>query len=478
MIPVLLRWLFREGGRLRDRVVRGAIWQALGSGTVQVLGIIKILILARLLSPSDFGIFSMAVIVLHWAAQFTYPGFNAALIHQRHDIGPYLSTAWTIQILRTTALATTAYLAAPLVAWFFATPELTPVLRALAVVPILRGLINPAVVYLRKELDLRRIAVWDFAVAASGLVVAIPLAIIIGNVWALVLSTIAAHAIGTLMSYWVKPYRPRLSLDFTRALEMMRFGKWVFASHITTFLTSKLDSIIVGKMLGASLLGFYHMGQQVALLPATHASTQLGGLMFPAFTKLNSPGAKRRALLLTLELASVVALPLGFFLMAFAEPLVHLVLGPRWIPVAPCLPLLAVAAIATVLISVTGSLLLAAGRPDLQLYGSLVRIGLLASLLYPLVAAWGIVGAAAAVAASCAAALITQAIIAARLLDQPAGALLWTLRMGVLASVPFVITGTVSSSITPSFVFLLVASIGVYMATVFHVVRAHFVAQP
>jgi O-antigen/teichoic acid export membrane protein len=474
-----VEWLFRTGGHVRDRVVRGAAWQAIGAGLGICLGALKIVILARLLAPSDFGLFGIAAIVLHWTTHFSNAGLNAALVQHRGDIQPYLATVWTLQVLRGIGLAAVVYAVAPLGAWVFRAPDVVPVLRGMAVVVMVIGFRNPAVAYLRKELDFRRVTGWNLGTAITGGIVAVILAFVLRNVWALVIATIAAHLVNVIISYWLVPFRPSPRLDVRRALELMRFGRWVFAGHMMAFATSKLDTIIVARLLGPAVYGFYDMAKQVTVLPAHQASMQLTSLMFPAFAKLRGVQHMRRALRRALEVAGVLALPLACFMMAFAEPLVSVVLGPRWTPIAPCLPFLAFAVVAHLVSNLMGSLLMGAGRPDLRMYAPGVSLLLLAALVYPFTLRWGITGAAAAVAMANIASAVLGIVLVGRAVRQPIGEVMAALQPGVLASIPFLAAGPFAPhEVTPGLGALVTVAVGIYMAIAFRVFREQFSAGP
>ena len=173
----------------------------------------------------------------------------------------------TVQVLRNLSLAVIVFSAAPLVGSFFDSPESTPIVRAMALVLLFRGFTNPAVVYFRKELRFQRQVLWMWSGVSVSLLVAIPLAYIYRNVWALVLSAIAAQLANTLASYVIEPYRPRFQLEWAKARELLVYGKWIFWLNVVNFLSLYADSVTVGKLLGPTALGFYQMAQNLAFFP-------------------------------------------------------------------------------------------------------------------------------------------------------------------------------------------------------------------
>lgn len=439
----LLRWLFSADGRLGVRAARGALWLFLGDGATLAAGMLKLAVLARLLSPHDFGLMGIGILVLRWLEHFTESGINKALIRNPGDIRPYLDTAWTVQLVRSVGLALVLYAFAPYGAWFFGNPEATPVIRALALLTLLRGLINPAVVFMPKELDFRRVVAWNLTEVLAGLAVAIPLALLYRNVWALVLSLLAGQAAKTAASFWIEPYWPSLRFDRARAGDLLRFGRWIFGLNVVNFLSVNIDSLFVGKLLGSMALGFYQVGHQVAGLPTREVRTIVVRVMFPTFARLRDQ-ALGRAYLQVLEVVSSIALPVGCLLTVFAGPIVSFLLGDRWLPVVPALQALAWNGVASALTGVAVPLLQAAGRPDVPVKVSVWRVILMVALLYPATSSLGITGAALAVMIPAMLAVMSQTLAASRLGGLRNAAVLAAFKVGALGSVLFLAAGVVA----------------------------------
>lgn len=432
-----LQWLSFRGGGLRDRVVRSTIWLAIGNGSAKIVNLLKIAILGRLLAPDDFGLMAIAILTLRWLEYFTETGFNKALVQQKGDIESYLDTAWLVQLARGILLATLLFVMAPVAAYFFAVPHAVQVIRACSILLIIRSLANPAMVYLRRELDFKRIYWWTLTNALVGLAVAICAALLYRSVWALVASVIAAAITSTALSYVIKPYVPRPRFQLQHAKTLMKFGKWIFFLNVVSFVGLYADSAIVGKLLGMTNLGFYQMARQFGMTPSHQIALLISGVMFPAFSRLQHTEHRRIAFTQTLTMVSLVALPMGCFLTAFAEPLVHLALGPRWQVIAPALAWLAWAGIGIALIDVSSALFQACGKPALSVYTTIFQQVLTLALLRPLILAHGVTGAAAAVAIASEVTFGLTLILAHRLIGFSPIELGATARQTLVACVPF-----------------------------------------
>ena len=437
------QWLFFQGGHLREKVVRGGVWLVMGDVFNRAAGLVKLAVLGRLLAPHDFGLLGIAMVILNAIRYFTETGFNASLIQRAGDIRPYLNTAWTVQILRSTGVALTLALAAPLGAWFFDNSAATAVIRVVGIVTLINGFTNPSVVYLRKELDLRREVFWKMPGAVAGLAAAVVFGFWFRNVWALVISVIAAQAVETALSFRVVPYRPRMQLDWEKARELFRFGRWIFWFNIVGFFGLYTDSLATAKLLGATALGFYQVTAQLSTLPTTQIAMHLRGVMFPAFAQLQKSRDLRRIFLKTLEALAWVVIPLGTFLSIFAKPIVWLVLGPKWMSITPVLQVLAWAGVGTALASIANPLLMGIGVPNLAVRNSVLKVAILSCLIYPLAVRLGIFGVALALTSATLAATVYNFGLVVRVLEADWWQLVKGFRGGIMGSMPFLIAGFV-----------------------------------
>ncbi len=428
---------------LKHRVVRGGIWLASGDAAARIANFAKLAILVRFLSPVHFGLMGMAMIVLRWLNAFTDTGVNRALIRKDGEIRLYFDTTWTIQILRGLLTGGILCLTAPGVARFFESMELAAVLQAIALIPVLNGFRNPAIVALQKRLDPRGEVVWKLGGVIAGFIVAAPLAFFLKSVWALVFSAIAAAAAEIAVSYWVLPYRPRLGLDWGQARDLSGFGKWVLFSNIGGFLFLTLDAIIIGKVLGAESLGVYQLGYQLAVMPMAQLGMLSNSIMFPAFSELRHPHDSRRTFLKVMGLAWSVLLPAGCFLAACADPLVWLVFGAKWSAVVPVVQILAWGGVALALSMLGNAFFLGIGQPHLASHVTVLRLILLAALLYPCIRYYGLGGAATAVAVSSAGAAFYQLALMLKLVGPSFHEATETVKVGLFGSLLFALAALV-----------------------------------
>ena len=361
------------------RALRGTLWLFIGAAINRSLSIVKSGVLGRLLKPSDFGVMGVAAILLRWTEMFSNPGVTQALIQKPGDVRSYLDSAFVIQLVRGVLLSLVVLIAAPAGAYFARTPEAIPIVRSVAVILLLRSLTNPAVIHLQREMDFKREIRWRLAGSTTGLIIGVAGAIVFRNVWAMVASLIAAQFMQVVASYLVVPYRPRLRVDLARIRELLRFGKWIFLSHIIMFFNQQADALLVGRLFGAFQLGLYQIGTTIALVVTSAIGTQVSGVALPAFARMrHAPGdgvvrSTGGAYLRLLRTLCLMLVPVSCAMTLFAEPLVTLIMGPKWTASAPIIRFAVWTGLAVALTTVTSGVFIGVGRPELPMWISLGR---------------------------------------------------------------------------------------------------------
>ncbi len=449
-VATLFDWLWTTRGSLTEKTIRGGVWLTVGEATGRLAGIAKLAVLARLIAPSEFGLFGAAAMVVQLVEYFTDAAFRVALIRKQGDLEDYLGTVWTVQMVRGAAMSLFVYALAPLGAAFFDLPAAVPVVRVLSVIPFLRSLSNPAVVHLRRDLNFRKEVVWKMSGPLAGLAAALVAAAITPSVWALAVSLLASGTVETATSFLVSPFIPRPAFQWARIRELTGFVKWVFWSNVINYFETYLDSAVIGRALGARELGIYQVAMQSSSMPASQIGMQIGGAAYPALSKLNEARDVSRAFLRMTTLLVAVVLPLGCALTAMAPQFCAVVLGARWTEAVPVIRVIVWCGVAIAGIRTSQAVFLALGRPDVNAKVSFLRLGVMMALIYPLLSRFGVAGAAAAVASSAIAALAAQTLVLKRALGLRAGDLLGVMKEGMLASAPVAAAGVAGSSTAPA----------------------------
>ena len=231
------------------------------------------------------------------------------------------------------------------------------------------------------------------------LAVAISLAFILRNVWALVMGSIVFGIVKCLGSYRLHSYRPKLHWNWPVTKSLLNFGKHIFWINIMVFVITSGDDALVGKLLGLSMLGFYTMAFNIASIPMSSLSGVLSQVLFPAYAKIQSePKRIDEAFQRTFEIVMIVLLPLTSMMIVLASNFTTVFLGERWLPIIPALQVLLFFGMFRSVSSLFYPLHLAVNRPDIQ--AKIKSLDLVTFLIfaYPLTIKWGIVGTSYAMA--------------------------------------------------------------------------------
>jgi O-antigen/teichoic acid export membrane protein len=362
---------------------------------VRGIGLLSTLVLARLLTPEDFGVVAMALIVVGLFEVMGWAGVDLAVIRQP-DAGPaFYDTAWTIQILQGGVLALGLVVAAPLVAGLFGDPRVEAVVRVLAIKPLLDGLENIGVVAFRREL--RFATEFRFLVVKKLLSFAavIGAAVVLRDYRALVIGLLAGAAMGTVLSYLMHPYRPRLSLRERSTI--WSFSQWLLVSRIGLFLNRKTDQAVVGSLAGPAVMGSYYMGFELGTFATSEVVMPVRRALFPNLTRLlDRPDALAGAFVAALGAIAALCFPLGAGMAAVADDFVAVVLGPQWTSAVPVIRVLALFGVLAALSATGEILLMAMGHARLSALAAWLELAALVPTLLWAAAHWGAEGAAIA----------------------------------------------------------------------------------
>ena len=383
---------------LSKKAVAGGTWVIILRIANRGLDFVRTIILARLLSPMDFGLLGIALLSMSMLDTFSQTGLKVALIQKKENIESYLDTAWTISVLRGLALFTLLFASAPMIAIFFNSPQATAVIRVIALSTLLTGSQNIGILYFQKELDFKKYSLYQISITVAHVFATITLALILRNVWALVLGSLFANVVGAFLSYAIHHYRPRFAFEKEKALELLSFGKWILFSTIVVFFARQGDDLFLGKILGVTALGFYQMAFFIGNIPSSEITGTVSTVVFPAYAKLiATPQKLNTAYLRTLSLIFLISFPLAGGICILAPNFTSLFLGEKWLPIVLPLQILAISGLIRSVVGTGGSLFNAIGKPRFDFKMNLWRLFITFITIYPLTKLWGISGTSLAV---------------------------------------------------------------------------------
>lgn len=348
-----------------QKVFNGAILTVAMRWSDRLIGLASMVILARLLVPEDFGIVAMAVLVVGFVDVILDLGVAQALIHNKEANDEDFHTAWSMRLVQALIAGGIIYLTAPFAAEFFNNPNITDVLKVMALSIVIGGLENIGVVSFQKEMEFGKDFKFLFLKRVAGFCVTITIALLFQSYWAMVLGTMGGRIAGVILSYSMHRFRPKFR--FTRFKKIWSFSQWVLFKNIGVYFDTSMDKLLVGKKLDANTMGGYTVAAEVSSLPTTELLAPLGRVLFPAFVESrDDPKKFASRVSLAVGVQSLVAIPACLGLMFVAPDVVAVLLGAKWSFIAPIIQIMAISNLVNALAHSGGYALLALGKVKVQ----------------------------------------------------------------------------------------------------------------
>jgi lipopolysaccharide/colanic/teichoic acid biosynthesis glycosyltransferase/O-antigen/teichoic acid export membrane protein len=406
---------------LGGQVVSGIKWSAVAYYSDSILRLGISILLARLLSPTEFGLIALATSVVGILALVQESGLSAALVQHRGALDPAATAALYLTFSAGVALSLATWITAPWIASYLDQPALASVLAPLSLLFLLHGLAHAPKAILQREMAFRALAAVRLAGTLAYGAIATGLAFAGYGVWSLVAATLLAEATLTAGCWLVCPWRPRSArFDWHAARELSDFGRHILGANVLSLARERLPVLVIGKLLGAELVGLYWMAQRWAALPVEGVTFVVARVSYPVYARLrDDPQRFTRAYTLTLQAILLLAAPAAIGLCLVAEPLVAALYDPRWQGAGTLLAILSFYGLFHAIAASTGEVFKAAGAPRLVLVYAIVYIVSLAGLLFVMRSSLTLDGVALAVTASSATVAVGALVSTCRLLRMP-----------------------------------------------------------
>ena len=351
---------------LTDKSLLAVFWSGADIFLRQGLSFVFSIILARLLSPEQFGTMGLLYVFTGIAGAFVDSGFSAALIQRQDTTHTDESTVFWFNLGMGLLVAVLLWMLAPLFARFYDLPMLIPltVVLALNVVVIAIGSIHCTL--LSKQLDFKRqMKIGAIATVLSG-AVAIGMAAKGFGVWALAAQTLVATGTTTLLLWKFNRWRPALLFNLASARRLFGFGGYIFAAGLLHVIYSHIYSLLIGKIYGVRDLGFYDRADSTKQLPVDVLTNILSDVAFPVFSAAADDKVKlRRGMRLAVRNIMFVHIPMMLGFAVVAKPFVLVLFGEQWLPIVPIFQVLCLGSIFRPLHVINLNVLVAQGHSNL-----------------------------------------------------------------------------------------------------------------
>ncbi len=378
-----------------SRTIHGLSWAWAQSIFIRGISLLKILILARILTPREFGDFGISLLILALLETLTETGVNVFLIQKKENLSKYINSAWIVSIARGFIIFFVFIIFSGFIADFFKAPHIKNILILFSFVPLIRGFINPAEIKFQKEINFDKDFIYRMSIAFIDMLATIFLVLIIKNISGLVIGMLTGVIFQVILSFLLIKPRPQIKFKRLYIYRIINQGKWVTLSGIFNYLFHNLDNIIVGKFLGTYNLGLYEMSYNIAMLPITDVADVISRVTFPVYSKFSDDLERlRKAFLKTELLLILITVPFGFVVFFFANGLIEFFLGKQWLPMVNILKILVVLGVVHSIFGFPAIVFLSVNK---QIYSSiitLINLIVLVICIFPLITYFGLLGVA------------------------------------------------------------------------------------
>ena len=376
----------------KKEAIKGISWIGSLSFATKVIGFLEAIILARILIPSQFGAYGIALLALGLLEVITESGVNIVLVQEK-NIDEYINSAWIVSIARGIIIMSILLVSATFIANFFHSPESRNLLYVVSLIPLFRGFINPAVVKLQKELKFGKDFWYRFTILVIDTVVSVIVTYITKNPIGIVIGLLSGVFAELFLSHVFLSPTPKLQFQEKYIKYIFSRGKWVTASSIFDYLFHNADNIAVGRLLGSTALGIYQLGYALVAVPLIEVGKVFVHVTVPIMLNISGDSKRlKRAYLSNILSIAVITLPFALIFASFPN-LAIFILGEKWAGITLVLPVLAILGFVKSVSLSSTALFLSTHKQEYTTVITFVNIlGLVISIV-PLVMAYGIFGA-------------------------------------------------------------------------------------
>jgi PST family polysaccharide transporter len=324
-------------------IIKGLSWMGALKAITRLITFGRVAILARLLSPIQFGVFGVATMGLAFLETLTDTGINVFFVQKEGKLEDYLDTAWMVSIARGTLIGLLLVSTSFYVANFFHSPEAQIALSLIGLCAFVRGFINPAIISFQQKLQFNKEFWLRFSIFVVDTVVSVTLAFITKSAISMVWGLIAGCILEVIASFvFIKP-RPRLIWNKLKVKNILKRGKWVTLAGIFQYLFANGDNIVVGRLMDTAALGYYQMAYRISIIPITEITDVFSKVTFPVYSNFGSEKKRLwRAFSKTAGVIALLVIPISILIFAFPTFIVNVLLGKDWLTIVPALKVLAV----------------------------------------------------------------------------------------------------------------------------------------
>ena len=328
---------------LRKKTLSGFKWSYIGVFFQSFLQLAVLAVLARLLSPDDFGILSVSFIFINIAKLISEVGVGPAIVQRKNLTNEHINSGLIFSSFMGFLVYMIFYFISKDLSLFFEKKELEIILKVIALNFIINGLLVAPLSLLRKKMKFKEITIINITSYLIGYgFIGIGMALAGYGVWALVFASITQNIIMLLLSFYYNPLRITLKFSKRHLIELLNFGGGFTIGRVFNYLALNGDNFVIGKFLGTYYLGIYSRAYAILTLPARYFSSIFDRVLFPAFSEIQDRKEKIREVFLnSTQFIFFFSALAGVFIFIYAKYIVLILLGPKWLDVIPLIKIMA-----------------------------------------------------------------------------------------------------------------------------------------
>ncbi|MDA8413575.1 MAG: lipopolysaccharide biosynthesis protein [Desulfobacteraceae bacterium] len=310
---------------------KGFAWTGIAQGIKSLLDFVVGIFIARILDPRDFGVVSSCMIFTSFVSIFNSFGFSTAIV-QRKELDPqFVKTAQTLSVSMGGISTLTLFLCSGWIGVFYRNPEVAKVASVMSLIFIITSLNIVPNALLTRNLQFHKITLVSVLGSICYGAIAVPMALAGYGVWSIVVGPLISSLIGTIFYFIAASYFPTFGLNFRYARELLNFGKFVTVSSLLNHVARNADNLVIGRYLGADLLGLYARAYNLATIPKELLVSVFGSVLFPSFSRMQHDLSwVKRVFLKSINAITLFSLPVAALFVLTTPELVHTVYGAKW----------------------------------------------------------------------------------------------------------------------------------------------------
>lgn len=321
---------------IKKSVLSGLFWRFSERTAAQGVSFVVSVVLARLLTPEDYGLIGLITVFISIATVFVSSGFGNALIQKKNATQTDFSSVFYFSIVMGLIMYAILFVCSPLIAKFYNEPLLIPIVRVLSISLVIAGINSVQQAYVSKTMQFKRFFFSTIIGTIISAVIGIFMAYKGYGVWALVAQTLINQVIDTCILWFTVKWRPTLEFSLKGMKKMFSYGWKLLFSNIIDTVYNNLYSLVIGKFYSAKDLGYYNRGRNIPNMVITNINGSIQSVMFPAFSNCQGDKIRLKAMVRrSIMTSTYIIFPAMIGLAAVSKPLTVLLLTEKWLPSVP-----------------------------------------------------------------------------------------------------------------------------------------------